>query len=545
MKGKHILVSLLVVAILMLCSTLVVSEWGGSHNITLITPTNNTWSNSTIMNFGFNISGNLTATNYSCTLYHSIAQAYGASTNTNATVINGTRTYLRETGIADNATGLLWNVGCTTEHNSTTVWARDNFTIFVDTTDPVVTIVNPISASWDNDGNVTFTINVTEANPNSCILQSNLWIPETSANNSANKSHDVRTYTNHVNLDFNFGNNTIWQENITGDYNWTVECNDSAANIANPANISFYVDIVAPSVPTLFSPWNYTKSTDYTPILQWLNSTDNNWSNYIIQVDNDSDFSSPEFYSNTTGHINETTVDTGNLSGDFDYFWMVESFDLAGNYNQSNDTTSWFEYRTDSTCRTLVADQWNICAMVRNASINASTLCTETSCSYISMYNDSHQFQTYTSGASTHAGMNFQSLSSTTPNSTGVAFIYVETNQTWENRTWEIDAADHQFNLTNYSNGWNIVPIVNQSGIWLWELDYSINGDGTAVNWTNITQFMSFRNESASAGSKYIPYVRNLTINNLTIIDYGEAVWIHLNKTHANGEYIWNASGEI
>ena len=56
---------------------------------------------------------------------------------------------------------------------------------------------------------------------------------------------------------------------------------------------------------------------------------------------------------------------------------------------------------------------------------------------------------------------------------------------------------------------------------------------------------MTYYNASASTGSKYMDFVTNWTINNNTFVDYGDAVWVHLNKTVANGWFEWNASGEI
>ena len=38
-------------------------------------------------------------------------------------------------------------------------------------------------------------------------------------------------------------------------------------------------------------------------------------------------------------------------------------------------------------------------------------------------------------------------------------------------------------------------------------------------------------NNSASSGSKYIPYKANLTYNNATTVTFGDTIWMYLNKT--------------
>lgn len=524
------------------------AEWGGSHNVTLLSPGNLTWNNTGVIDFKYNVSGNLTGTNYSCNLYHNIDQAFGIdSLQVNATVNNETFDTFRESGISENSTGWLWNVGCYTTQNSTTVLAKTNWTIKIDTTAPTSIVYSPADVTWDVDGNVTLGVNVTEANPDSCILKTNLTA-DTNTAGPYNSSAVTQVYLDQTFLYFDFGtnssDNSIWLDNNTGAYLWTVSCNDSAGNIYNPSNVSFYVDSVAPTYCNITGPTNNTKSTDYTPLLNWFASVELNFSRYEVLVDNDSDFSSPEFQDNETNvSWNNMTAITG-LEGDQDYFVNVSCYDVAGNKNSSDsvEEQGW-SYRTDSTCHTLYSG-WNICSIIRTANVNATDICKEVgdTCSYVAMYNASHNFQTYTSGAATNEDMNFSS-NAESPSENSTFFVYVTSDTIYENRTWEIDANDLLFNLTNYSSGWNLVPILNRTGITLGQLDYSINGDGSGVNDTNKTNWLSYFNESA-ASINYETHTRNTTKNNQTFVPYGDSVWVHINKTVLNQAFYWNSSGE-
>jgi len=184
--------------------------------------------------------------------------------------------------------------------------------------------------------------------------------------------------------------------------------------------------------------------------------------------------------------------------------------------------------------------------------VNATDLCDEvgSNCTYVAKYNSSHSFETFTRGAATNAGLGFNA---STTNEDAVYFIYVSSNTTFENRTWNISKSTLNFTLRNASTGWNIVPILNRSGVYFWELDYSLNGNysignssGTNIpadkgynsSTTNITTQMSFYNESAASGSKFIPFRSNWTWYNTTFIDYGDAVWVHYNTSTA-ATYDW------
>ncbi len=99
--------------------------------------------------------------------------------------------------------------------------------------------------------------------------------------------------------------------------------------------ITYEVGNTAPSVPTLNSPANNTNTTTLIP-LNWINSTDDDGDSitYYLEVDDDNDFSSPE-YVNTS--IKETISPTEDLPTGLShakYFWKVLATD-------GEDNSSW------------------------------------------------------------------------------------------------------------------------------------------------------------------------------------------------------------
>jgi Zn-dependent metalloprotease len=91
-----------------------------------------------------------------------------------------------------------------------------------------------------------------------------------------------------------------------------------------------------PSVPTLVSPADDTLVNIYTPLLDWNDSTlpaGTTFKHYELQVDDNSDFSSPEISISTTdGIITESSfTPLADLAHNTEYFWRVRATnDVAG-----------------------------------------------------------------------------------------------------------------------------------------------------------------------------------------------------------------------
>lgn len=141
----------------------------------------------------------------------------------------------------------------------------------------------------------------------------------------------------------------IWNDtNLTGLYEiinvFAIDKNNFTAS-TDYSNINFTVVKTVPSPFNLYSPVNGTISTDRQPILIWNETTVPKFQNYTIQIDDNSDFSSPEqvliIYA-----LNETTNQTALLSADQTYYWRVIAYNMFNNATYSNQN---FTYITDNT----------------------------------------------------------------------------------------------------------------------------------------------------------------------------------------------------
>ena len=539
----------LILLLLMLC----VIPLALGITVTLNAPGNNSWDTDGSIVFNFTVTGN--DSTYDCNLYHNLSQAWGQDgTLVNSSTTNNTATTFTKSSISDQ-TGKIWNIRCEGT-NAGTGWKATNNTINLDSVDPTVSVNSPTDVSWDTDGAVVFNITATDTNMDTCIFATNLNLSAntTGAWNSSGESFTPTTATAY-NLSFGAGSNT-WADERTGAYLWQVVCNDSAGNENTAINWTFYVDSVDPTEPNLTaifvgdavtttgwtSAGTGSTSTDYTPKINWTAVTELNFSRYLLRIYN----STPTLiYSvNVSAKATNYHIVLTDLDADMAHAINVTAYDVAGN---SKSSATNYAYTTDSTCHTLLTG-WNICAYTRTTARNASILCNETACDYISKYNSSHEFQTFTAGASSNAGMTFNS--SDNPDEDAVLFIYVSSDTDWEHELWEVGATndDLWWNFTNASTeGWNLVPLLVQNSSVLptnfQELDLSIAGNGTDILYSNYTTYFSMYVEENATGSKYIPFVSNWTLNNATAVDYGEAFWAYFSTTIT--EWTWNSSGEI
>ena len=562
MKTKNI--SLLLIALLVLVYGSMSALAYGVVDVNLLLPTNNTWNINGTTTFYYNLSSNSSSNNI-CTLWSNITGVF-ASTETDTTVANLTVSNFTQTGIPNGH--ISWTIGCTTPGNSTTIFPANlssikgasgspqiNYTLKVDKIAPTIVINSPARSRWyRNNTDVQFNITAQDVNNETCVFQTNLNVTSNTTD-LFNFSKELQQYPNGSSINFSFGYNVgnfpAWQDNRTGGYLWNVVCNDSAGNSAalSAGNATFFVDTVYPNRPALAKPINFTLSTDLTPTFTWGNITDLNFSLYEVQLANASSFAAGNILWHVNVSGNESTNSTvvgplgtflGNLTYDQTVFWRVTAYDLAGNLNTSSPV---FQYRTDSTCGVLVGGRWNVCAMTSNVSINASALCAQTGCDFISMYNASHGFQTHTRDSSANDEMYF--VADQRHNSSSVVFIYLSSNVTWENRTNDIEVPGFYVNLSNVSGGWNIVPILNLTGVWTFSaLDNSTNGNGSQVlnnnSYPHQVKFMSIYQAENVSTSRFTSFATNKSFNKGVQLEYGQAVWMQWNIS--NHSAIWNSS---
>ena len=107
--------------------------------------------------------------------------------------------------------------------------------------------------------------------------------------------------------------------------------------------------VTPPSVPSLVSPANNFLTTDYTPALDWSNSTYANgviFDHYQLQVATDAGFTSLVKDVNIAGAANSNYTFPSDLASNTKYYWRVRSANLAG------VTSNWSGVRTFRTALT-------------------------------------------------------------------------------------------------------------------------------------------------------------------------------------------------
>jgi len=517
---------------------------------------NATYQTSSTITYGFNVTGNQST--YDCDLYTTENGSSGQTTHrivvTNYPTSNNTNTnFVARTDVADGTgtTNYTWAVFCNGLTDPTGAWSVNN-TFGVDATDPVVTINYPTSnGAWYTTNTAPrIGLTVADLNADSCVLKTNL---NTSSNYSGGyvTNFEIYSYTN--NTAFNFtkiNSSNAWDDNNTGAYLWEYECNDSAGNSASlGSNYTFYIDTVAPTAFAFStSLWrtdnrnlsNATTATDYTPQIGWGATTEFNFSRYEVYYFKDA----YGIYNSTTDLFDNVTTRTtvahniSTLAADSDYFILVTAYDLAG--NSVNMTTKNYKYSTDSTNRELAAG-WNIIGNVGNA-FNLSDLRIWTGATTVSYWNSTHEWQSHVSGGSYGA---------VSVGAGDAALIYMASATTLSDLIWNTTAVEEELthNVTNQTaSDWNLMMMRDDDDDkTLQELDRYLNcvpiGTGcgsSANNGTNVT-YMSVYNNSASSGSKYIPFVGNWSINNATPLTFGNIVWMFLDASSSDITINWTA----
>ena len=236
----------------------------------------------------------------------------------------------------------------TTNYEALVGASAGNFVISSDITPPTVVSIaradgSPTSAA-SVTFNVTFSENVTSVDPADFAL--NVGGVTGASITSVNGSGTA--YTVVVN---------------TGSLNGTLGLNIPApttiTDIAgNPlSNVPFTGEIYSvnkgvvtpPSVPSLVSPANNFLTTDYTPALDWSNSTYANgviFDHYQLQVATDAGFTSLVKDVTIAGAANSNYTFPSDLASNIKYYWRVRSANLAG------VTSNWSAVRTFRTALT-------------------------------------------------------------------------------------------------------------------------------------------------------------------------------------------------
>jgi len=135
-------------------------------------------------------------------------------------------------------------------------------------------------------------------------------------------------YNNSGLLPYTWSNITVWAYNSTDGYL-------SDANISDNVQLGNNL----PTTPTLIAPTDGNEGTDTTPSFNWTTSTDADGDSitYTLQIDNESGFTSPHVYENTTITNSNLTLPDADVLDDGLFYWRVRAYD-------SYDYSSWATY---------------------------------------------------------------------------------------------------------------------------------------------------------------------------------------------------------
>lgn len=112
-----------------------------------------------------------------------------------------------------------------------------------------------------------------------------------------------------------------------------------------------------PSVPSLIAPSNEAIVSDYTPLLDWSNSSVPDgvtFDHYQIQISTQSNFASVLLSRNITGLTASNFTPSSNLQADTDYYWRVRSYSAQGHYSAWSTV---FQFHTAPTSTHLPAQK--------------------------------------------------------------------------------------------------------------------------------------------------------------------------------------------
>ncbi|MBX3037140.1 MAG: trypsin-like serine protease [Anaerolineales bacterium] len=110
-----------------------------------------------------------------------------------------------------------------------------------------------------------------------------------------------------------------------GTYYWRIQANDISGNPGKWSAVrTIIIDTTGPAAPTLASPADAFNSPNRVVTFRWQGVIDG--VQYHLQIDNNSDFSSPEYIFTLRGLIRRMTLPSGT------YYWCVQAKDAQGNW---------------------------------------------------------------------------------------------------------------------------------------------------------------------------------------------------------------------
>ncbi|MFC1648286.1 CARDB domain-containing protein, partial [Nanoarchaeota archaeon] len=222
-----------------------------------------------------------------------------------------------------------WWINCTDEVGNTNESLHRflEVSVFIDLTEPVVELNYPDPAAFINTTTITFNYT-----PQDASLIENCTIYIDGAENLTNHTI-IKDEPNYFTIS-GFSQTT---------YDWNITCTDESNNKGASEMLSFTVDTNPPSAFSIVYPPNETVVGTENVTLNWSQTTENNFANYTVIVDNNPDFTSPE-YTGIAITITTLNITTLPLAEDI-FYWKVIAYDKAGNWQESSQTWE-FEVHT-------------------------------------------------------------------------------------------------------------------------------------------------------------------------------------------------------
>ena len=183
-------------------------------NITIINPTNNTFSNITTQNFTINITSNLPLANGTLWVY------FQNGTLWNSTFFNNIVGLTQATvGIVVSLIEGVYNWFYTLIDNQNNIVSTPNQTLTIDTTKPIVTLINPNASYTSTNNYVTFVYLVNNTPATTSISNITLWIDGTLNQTWLSPTTNIEVI-NYIKMAY-------------GIHNWTLYATDQANNIGS------------------------------------------------------------------------------------------------------------------------------------------------------------------------------------------------------------------------------------------------------------------------------------------------------------------------
>ncbi|MFH1648947.1 MAG: hypothetical protein ABIA93_00150 [Candidatus Woesearchaeota archaeon] len=304
-------------------------NYNGVPQVTLSAPNNKLLQTNSVK-FNFSVTDDTTPIS-SCTLWTNFFGAWAAN-NSVSSVANNTLTSITVNGINDGS--YVWNVRCVDSLGASD-FGDSNYSVKINAVPPAIQNLAFNTSIINQSDTIRF---------NASIIDSfgidysyiTLRFPSGSKTNyslasSGNEHYVVLTDTTQLGT---YNITYIWANDSLGQANWN-----------SAPGKSFQVTASPPALFDILTPAHNTESNNLRPTFTWEQTSDPDFDNYTLQVDNNPGFGSPDWL-NYTFLVSQTSAGVSSpLTANTILYWRVIAYDSFGN---SRISTNNFTYITDT-----------------------------------------------------------------------------------------------------------------------------------------------------------------------------------------------------